>query len=391
MATVLHLITDLDTGGAEQMLARLVLRLDGRRHRSVVVSMTGAGALSSALERAGIELFSLEMRRNWPDPRGLGRLVQLLRRIRPGIVQTWLYHADLLGLAARAVAGVSCRLYWNIRCTETLDADTIRRLLVWASRAPDVVIVNSLAGKRFHEMLGYRPRRWEHIPNGCDTAEFALDAPGRRSVRDEWGVAPDMVAIGLPARYHPMKDHDTFLAAAALIAARHPEVVFILAGPGIDPSNKALAKAIAAHGLGDRIRLLGNRDDMVCLYSALDIATLSSAFGEGCPNVLLEAMSCGVPCVATDCGDAAKVLGPHGAVVPPRDPQALAASWERLVDIGPDARQTLGEQARNRILQCYDLGVIAAQYDALYARDMAGEARAGLAASLRFLPRRATR
>ncbi|HEY2538969.1 MAG TPA: glycosyltransferase [Stellaceae bacterium] len=391
MATVLHLITDLDTGGAEQMLTRLVLRLDPGRHRSVVVSMTGGGVLSPALARAGIELFSLDMRRNWPDPRGLVRLVRLLRRVRPGIVQTWLYHADLLGLAARAAAGLSCRLYWNIRCTETLDADMIRRLLVWASRTPDIVVVNSLAGKRFHEAIGYRPRRWVHIPNGCDTAAFRFDAPGRRSVRDEWAISPDMVAIGLPARYHPMKDHNNFLGAAARLAAGHPEAVFILAGPGIDPLNKPLAEAIAARGLGDRVRLLGNRRDMVQVYSALDIATLSSAFGEGCPNVLVEAMSCGVPCVATDCGDAAEVLGPDGVVVPPRDPQALAAGWERLVAIGPAARQSLGAQARDRIMQRYDLGVIAAQYDALYARDLAGDAQVEAAASLRFPPRRPTR
>jgi glycosyltransferase involved in cell wall biosynthesis len=391
MATVLHLITDLDTGGAEQMLARLVLRLDPRRHRSVVVSMTGAGVLSPTLARAGIELFSLEMRRNWPDPRGLARLVRMLRRVRPDIVQTWLYHADLLGLAARAAAGLSCRLYWNIRCTETLDADTIRRLLVWASRTPDIVIVNSLAGRRFHESIGYRPRRWVHIPNGCDTAAFRFDATGRQLVREEWGLAPDIVAIGLPARYHPMKDHANFLGAAARLAASRPEAVFILAGPGINPSNKPLAAAIAAHGLSDRIRLLGNRDDMVRVYSALDIATLSSAFGEGCPNVLVEAMSCGIPCVATDCGDAAEVLGPDGVVVPPRDPQALAAGWERLVASGPTVRQRLGAQARNRIVRRYDLGVIAAQYDALYAGDLAGDGQVEPAAALRFPPRRPTR
>jgi glycosyltransferase involved in cell wall biosynthesis len=366
MATVLHLITDLDTGGAEQMLARLVGRLDPDRHRSVVVSMTGPGILGPALERAGIQLFALEIRRNWPDPRGLMRLVRILRRVSPDIVQTWLYHADLLGLFAWAAARTSSRLFWNIRGTETLDADIIRRLLIWSSRIPDTVIVNSLAGKRFHEAIGYRPRRWVHIPNGCDTAAFRFDAQGRRSIRDEWGITGAMVAIGLPARYHPMKDHANFLAAGARLAAERPNAVFILAGSGIDGLNRPLADAIASHGLAGRVRLLGNRDDMARVYSALDIATLSSAFGEGCPNVLVEAMSCGVPCVATDCGDAAELLGPSGIVVPPRDPPALAAAWERLIALGPQGRQALGSKARNRIVQFYDLGVIAARYDALY-------------------------
>lgn len=366
MATILHLITDLDTGGAEQMLAGLVARLDRRRHRSVVVSMTGPGTLAPVLARAGIELFSLDMRRGWPEPKGLVRLVAILRRVRPSIVQTWLYHADLLGLLGQRLATVSCRLFWNIQCTETADSSVVRRLLMWSSRAPDVVIVNSLAGRRFHEALGYRPRRWVHIPNGCDTTAFRFDARGRQLLRDELEITDDMIAIGLPARYHPMKDHDNFLAAAARLAAERSNVVFILAGPGTDRLNRPLADAIAYRGLDGRVRLLGNRDDMVRVYSALDVATLSSAFGEGCPNVLVEAMSCGVPCVATDCGDAAELLGPNGVVVPPRDPQALAAAWDRLFALGPRGRQTLGWEARKRIVALYDLGSITSRYDALY-------------------------
>jgi glycosyltransferase involved in cell wall biosynthesis len=367
MATVLHLITDLDTGGAEQMLARLVLRPDPQRHRSIVVSMTGPGTLAPMLKRAGITVLALEMPRNYPDPRGLARLVGILRRMQPDIVQTWLYHADLLGLVARVLSRVSCRLFWNIQCTETLDASSIRRLLIWASHAPEAVIVNSLAGRRFHEGLGYRPRRWVHIPNGCDTLAFRFDVQARQSLRGEWGMDDDMVAIGLPARYHPMKDHNNFLSAAVRLAAERPEAVFVLAGPGTDPANRALADAIANRGLTDRVRLLGNRDDMVRVYSALDVATLSSAFGEGCPNVLVEAMSCGIPCVATDCGDAAEVLGSEGILVPPRNPQALAAGWDRLAALGPGGRRLLGAEARRRILRLYDIGIVGAQYDALYS------------------------
>jgi len=366
MKTVLHLITDLDTGGAERMLARLVLRLDAKRQRPVVVSMTGPGRLVPDLASAGVEVLSLEMRRDWPDPGGLARLIRILRRVRPEILQTWLYHADLLGLAAWVLARVPSRLFWNIQCTETLDASMIRRLLIWSSRAPAGVIVNSLAGRRFHEALGYRPRRWVHIPNGCDTAVFRFDGQGRRSLRTEWRIGDEGVAIGLPARYHPMKDHQNFLAAAQQLAVKRPEAVFILAGPGTEPLNRALTEAIDERGLSGRIRLLGDRKDMVEVYSALDIVTLSSAYGEGCPNVLVEATSCSAPCVATDCGDAADVLGPNGVLVPPRDPQALAAGWERLVALGPDARRTLGCKARARTMQLYDLGTIAARYDALY-------------------------
>jgi len=366
MAVIVHLITGLETGGAEWMLARLVIGLDRERHRSIVVSMTRPGAVGPLLTSAGIELHALQMRRGVADPRGLARLAGILREVRPDILQTWLYHADLLGTAARLVAP-RCALLWNVQCAESIDADVVRRLLVWSSAKPDAVVVNSLAGKRFHERLGYRPQRWEHIPNGCDTNVFRFDPEARLALRRELRISDDAVVIGLPARFHPMKDHATFLAAAARLAATRSDTVFALVGPDVDSRNSALGELVAANRISGHIRLLGERHDMTSVYSALDIATLSSAFGEGCPNVLGEAMSCGVPCVATDSGDAADILGPTGVVVPPRDPEALAAAWEGLISLGPEARRALGAKARDRVIAIYDLQAIIARYDALYS------------------------
>jgi glycosyltransferase involved in cell wall biosynthesis len=366
MAVIVHLITGLETGGAERMLARLVTGLDRERHRSIVVSMTGPGVVGTLLERAGIELHTLDMRRGIPDLRGVTRLAAMLCQLQPDILQTWLYHADLMGTVARLLAP-PCALIWNVQCAESIDADVVRRLLVWCSARPDAVVVNSLAGKRFHERLGYRPRRWEHIPNGCDTNVFRFDAEARLAVRRELGIPDHAVAIGLPARFHPMKDHANFLAAAATLVAVQPDTVFVLVGPGVDRLNQELGETIAAHRLSEHVRLLGQRLDMTRVYSALDIATLSSAFGEGCPNVLGEAMSCGVPCAATDCGDAADILGPTGIVVPPRDPEALAAAWSRLISLGRESRQTLGAKARERIIGSYDLRGVVDRYDALYS------------------------
>jgi glycosyltransferase involved in cell wall biosynthesis len=366
MTTIVHLITGLETGGAERMLGRLVTGLDQERHRSVVVSMTGQGAVGPLLVSAGIELHTLDVRRGMADPRGLTRLTRILRRVRPEILQTWLYHADLLGVLAQ-LRGPPFALFWNIRCTESIGADRVRQLLSWCSTRTDGVVVNSLAGQRFHEQLGYRPRRWEHIPNGCDASLFQFDGRARVRLRRELGIPDGAVAIGLPARYHPMKDHGNFLAAAARLAAVRPEAVFLLIGPGIGSSNRALTETIEAHGLVNHVRLLGECDDMVSVYSALDIATLSSAFGEGWPNVLGEAMLCHVPCVATDCGDAAEILGPTGTIVPRRDPQALEAAWKALISMGPDARRSIGAEARNRIVCSYDLRAIVGRYDALYS------------------------
>src|SRR5579864_96047 len=180
MLTVLHLITGLETGGAEGMLARLATGSDRQRFRHVVVSMTGAGAIGPAIAASGVSVRSLGIRRNAPDPVGLLRLRHVLREFRPDILQTWLYHADLLGLAAWRL-GWAPHLLWNVRSTETIGSGVVRRLLARWSALPDAVIVNSLEGRRFHEALGYRPKRWVNIPNGFDTAALKPDSEaGRR-------------------------------------------------------------------------------------------------------------------------------------------------------------------------------------------------------------------
>jgi glycosyltransferase involved in cell wall biosynthesis len=231
---------------------------------------------------------------------------------------------------------------------------------------PDAVIVNSHAGRCFHQRIGYSPRRWQYLPNGFDTGELQPNLEARRHLRATLAIDDDTIAIGLPARYHPMKDHRTFLAAAAILAATPRQVCFVLAGAGIEPTNRALAKAIAEHGIGGRVRLLGERSDMAAIYAVLDIATLSSAYGEGFSNVLGEAMACGVPCVATDVGDAADLIGPTGMVVQPRDPRALAAAWEALIALGPQGLRSRGREARERIIRDYNLGSIVACYESLY-------------------------
>jgi glycosyltransferase involved in cell wall biosynthesis len=367
MLTVLHLITGLETGGAQRALARLVAGTDRRRFRSVVVSMTDAGAMGAEIAAAGTEVRTLGLPGAVPTPAGLLRLARVLREFRPDIVQTWLYHADLLGLTARGLAPVP-HLVWNIRCSEVAFTPARRllfQLLVLLSRAPKAVIVNSRAGQRVHQHAGYRPRRWELIPNGFDLDVLKPDPAARARLRSEFGIGPDAVVIGLPARFHPMKDPATFLAAAARLAVRRPEARFVLIGSGLDAGNPALAGMIPPE-LAGRVDLLGERRDLAQLYPALDIVSLSSSYGEGFPNVLGEAMACGVPCVATDSGDAPELIGETGIVVPRRDPAALAVAWETLLALGPEGRRALGLAARARIANNYAIGPVVARYEALY-------------------------
>jgi glycosyltransferase involved in cell wall biosynthesis len=362
---VAHLITGLETGGAERMLAQLAARIDSGKFETLVVSMTGVGPMAAAIEAAGVPVETLRLTRGTPDPRALPRLVRVLRRFRPHILQTWLYHADLLGSAVRLL-GVAPHLLWNIRCSEMVDAARLPRILARCARLPDAIVVNSAAGQTFHSSLGYRPRCWTVLPNGFDTQILRPSPEERARRRAGFGWDEATVVIALPARYHPMKDHATFLAAAARLALRLPNTRFVLIGSGCNRENPELARLTAAHGLAERLVLLGERADLYRLYPAFDVVTLCSAYGEGFPNVLGEAMSCGVPCVATAVGDSPAIIADTGKVVPPRDPEALAAAWEELAQLDATSRIARGARARAQIVEKFSLAPIVARYEALY-------------------------
>ncbi|HTW52973.1 MAG TPA: glycosyltransferase [Stellaceae bacterium] len=365
MIKVLHLITGLDTGGAERMLERVATRMDREEFLSVVVTLTQPGQTAQALIDGGICVHTLNLKRGVPDPRGLWRLAQIVSAFQPDIQQTWLYHADLLGLLGRRM-GLAGKLLWNVRCTDSIGSGMVRRLLAHWSATPDAILINSQAGQRFHEAIGYRARQWVYIPNGFDTEILRPDPALRRRQRARLGVDESTFVILLPARYHLMKDHTNFLAAAAKFSATHRDVQFILAGHEVDSSNHDLCRAISSHGLGDCTLLLGERHDLDNIYPAADVVTLSSAFGEGFPNVLGEAMCCGIPCVATDVGDASVIIGETGIVVEPRDPSALAAAWQELAALSAEERMALGAAARARALDNFDLNAVVAQYETFY-------------------------
>ena len=367
MIRIVHVISDLDTGGAEMMLAKLVGAMDRGRFFNTVISLTDRGQLGEQVESSGVAVHTLGMKRGRPDIWALPRLVRLLKTLNPTIVQSWLYHADFLSTLAVKFSG-SPVLVWNLRCSD-MDLKHyppltrwVQRVLAWCSATPTAVIVNSEAGKQQHERIGYRPRRWDVIPNGFDTQRFHPDLNVRCSLRKEWSVPEDAVIVALVARVDPMKDHPTFLDAAQAVSKARQNVCFLLVGK----DTQTLAPAVAAKGLTDQVRLLGYRSDIECLLPGVDVVCLSS-IGEGFPNVLGEAMACGIPCVSTDVGDARSIIGDTGLVVPVRDPASLAHAIIDLIDRGPAAREHLGRAARARIETEYSLARIVDRYTALYS------------------------
>jgi glycosyltransferase involved in cell wall biosynthesis len=214
--------------------------------------------------------------------------------------------------------------------------------------------------------LGYYVDSSRVIPNGIDTSLFAPSNEVRSTVRSWLGVPSNAFLIGLIARYHPQKDHATFLQAAALLIKRHPEVHFLLAGLEVDWENQTLQHLVQELKLLNQIHMLGECSDILSLTAALDIAVSSSSYGEGLSLAIGEAMACEVPCVVTDVGDSAILVSNTGIVVPPRNPPALANAWECLIDAGAEARCELGKAARERILQHYSLESIVRNYENLY-------------------------
>jgi glycosyltransferase involved in cell wall biosynthesis len=368
MAHVVHLITGLSVGGAETALFRL-LTSPGAPHTRAVICLSDEGYYGPLLREAGIAVHALGMRRGRFSLRAFIKLVRLLREMQPDILQTWLYHADLLGLFAARIAGLPTVL-WNVRCSAGNERELRRgagplvRLLARLSHLPAAVISNSIAGRSLHDAIGYRPKRWVVIPNGIDTTLFRPSPEHHKSLRIELGIPSHSLLVGLVARLDPLKNHAMFLRAAQQVAAHFPEVHFVCAGQGIDSSNSSITELAQELGLEGRLHLLGLRSDMPRLTSALDVAACTSS-AEGFPNTLIEAMACGVPCVSTNVGDAELIVNDTGAIVRPGDAAHFAERVSALLR-SHDLRHEKGAAARARVLALYSLEAMTEAYRQLY-------------------------
>lgn len=364
----MFVVTGLATGGAETMLLKLCSRIDRERFAPSVVSLWDKGTIGPKIEALGIPVFALGINPRRPSPAGLLRLRSLVRQQQPDLLQGWMYHGNLAASMAHfgkpVVWGVRQSLY-DLRDERPLTRCVIR-LNAYRSRSATAIVYNSRVSAGQHQAVGFDAAAARVIPNGFDVELFRPDESARRELRLELGVAPHAPLIGLIARYHPMKDHLNFLRAAARLAVPDREVRFVLAGRGVDGANRALTAAVRELRLQDRVFLLGERDDVARFTAALDIATSASAWGEGFANSIGEAMSCAVPCVVTEVGDSAWIVGDTGKVVPARDPAALAAAWHSLIESGATALEALGHTARRRVIENFALRAVVKQYEDLY-------------------------
>lgn len=348
---IVHVITSLYPGGAQWALFRLCTR--DTRNRHTVLTLIGGGDLEAPLREQGVEVVAMGFSRRGISLAGMVRLWRAMRRYRPDLVQTWMYHPDLFGGLTARLAGIPM-VCWGIRHT-ALEAGQSSRSSILAARlcaglsglVPRRIVCCAAEALRLHEALGYRGKKMVVIPNGYDLADFrpfiASEIAAYR--HEQLGIDTICPVLGMVGRFNVQKDHQNLLNALAELKARGYDFLCLLVGAGLGADNTELTGWIDELGLTPHIRLLGRRSDIPAIMNSLDLHILSSAFGEAFPNVIAEAMACGTPCVATDVGDTAQIIDDTGWVVPPRAPQRLANVIETAL-IELDAAPAEWEQRR---------------------------------------------
>jgi glycosyltransferase involved in cell wall biosynthesis len=362
--SLLFLCRSLGVGGAERQLVELAKSLHGAGWPVSVLLFYPGGQFEADLERAGIQVQSLRKRGRWDVFPFLWRLHKAVRRMRPDLIHGYLPVANLLALAVSTPACIP-RVVWGVRASyvdfsqyDFLSALAFR-LECRFSRWADLIITNSRAGRDYHVEHGFPARKMVVIPNGIDTDRFRPDEEARCRVRAEWGIQAGEMAIGLVGRLDPMKDYPNFLRAAALFDSKGSRVHFVCVGDGPEPYKAELRALQGELGLTECTIWTGAKSNMPAVYNALDVLCSASLWGEGFSNVIGEAMACGVPCVVTDVGDSAWIVGQTGEVVPPADPARLADGMKKVLerlavgDLADASRRA--EVIRGRVVSMFSL------------------------------------
>ncbi|WP_072623290.1 glycosyltransferase family 4 protein [Spirulina major] len=370
---IVHVITGLNVGGAEMMLYKLLSHQDKEQFESVVISLIDRGELGDRIAALNIPIYCLGLKSNTFSIVMVYELWQTIKKINPDVIQGWMYHGNLIALFIKLLRYPKVPVVWNVQSSlYSLKYEKITTaLVIQLGRILDfhvnsTIYVSEIAKAQHHE-FGFDNQKSIVIPNGFNVNSFQPSLQSYKEVRHELGLNHDCLIIGLIARFHPQKDHVTFLKSAHLLLQEKTDtnIAFLLCGTNIDNNNLVLINIIRELELVKNVYLLGERQDIPRLTAALDIATLSSAYGEACPNVIGEAMSCAVPCVVTDIGDSAWLVGETGKVVPPSNPEALADAWRELINL-KDGRRNLGQKARQKIVNNLAIDVIVSQYEKLY-------------------------
>ncbi len=355
MIAVVFLVRSLECGGAERQVVTLANALDKTCFNVTVLCLYSGGELETQLNDS-VQLICLEKRDRWDILFFLWRFYRVLKKLQPTVLHGYLSTQNLLTILFKPLF-YSTRMFWGIRATQ-VDfsrygqlAALLFRLECFFSRFADLIIVNSEAGYKYHLMQGFSKDKMVLINNGIDTNLFKIDLQSRSKVRSEWQVLSETILVGLIGRLDPMKDHFNFLQTAAILSKKTQSIGFVCVGSGEESYAQKLYQLAVNLEIADKVKWVGERRDISEIYNAFDLVVSSSCDGEGFTNAIGEAMACGVPCVVTDVGDSALIVGDIGLVVPPKNSQALATALQQLINLSPTQRVELGLKARVRIAE----------------------------------------
>jgi len=342
-----------------------------------VLCLSGSGQLEPAIATLGVSITNLGMAPGLGAFLKYARLQAAITKSKPDIIQTWMYHANLMG-ALTKIWHSNTPLVWGLR-QSNLDRTRSKKRTIMVAHAgaylshrfPESIVCVSDTARDVHVAMGYAAAKMLIIPNGFDADEFRPDMAARAEVRAGLGINKSSPVVGLIARFDSQKDHRTFFDASRAVYNKYPDAIFVLCGENIDSTNQALIHMISEAGLENNVRLLGRRDDIARITAALDVAVSSSAYGEGFSNALGEALLCGVPVVATDVGESRSIVRDAGFVVPPEDTLALGSSIGALIALDPLARRRLGALGREHMSRHYGIATIARRYKSLYEEILA--------------------
>ena len=371
---ICHIIVGLNIGGAELMLKRLIdsLKMDPRIKRQIVISLTTIGPVGQELQASGVEVYELNIQSFNTSLLGVWTLYKMIRVIRPDIIQTWMYHADLLGGVIGRLAGCK-NIVWGIRNTDiSIGASpaTIKIRWVcakWSRCIPRMIFCVAEEARRAHVQLGYVSEKMVVIPNGFDFSAFEVSSADIERLKTTYGIQAGDVVIGSIARFNLGKDPYNYVQAAGLIAAKIPNAWFLMVGRNCDYRNHQLTTWIESTGFSERFILLGERKDVPVCLALMDVFCLSS-ITEGFPNVLGEAMFMQKLCVTTDAGDAAFLLGNCGVVVPKRNSRKLADGVLQLLALSDAEREKIGSCASKRVITEFSIETIKEYFVSFYCQ-----------------------
>lgn len=372
---IVHVITGLGDGGAEAVLYRMCFFDQKSEH--LVISMMDMGKYGPLLEKIGVCVECLNMPAGRLTYSGVKKMREIFKKekqdnCREGVslaVQTWMYHADLVGGVVAKISGIK-DIVWGIhhsvlekgktKASTRLIAKINALLSYWV---PEVIVCCAEKSRVIHEKIGFSSRKMKVIPNGYDLQKFSPKPVDAKLLRQEWGIPENMPLLGMVGRFDPQKDHGNLIKALALLKTQGLDFRCVLVGRGMDDTNQEVTSMLLRNGLQEQVHLLGQRSDIPAVMSALDLHVLSSS-AEAFPNVIAEAMACETPCVTTDVGDAALMVGDTGWVVPPGNPQALAAGIQGAVLAMAQAEAWLLRQAaaRTHVSNSFGLDRMLASY-----------------------------